>query len=60
MKKIRNLSLHHVDTHTDKPEPQVEFKMDFDNLKQKITKTAEIAESFFKERLETREREQGF
>ena len=60
MKKIRNLSLHHVDTYTDKPEPQVEFKMDFDNLKQKITKTAEIAESFFKERLETREREQGF
>jgi len=47
MKKIRNLSLHHVDTRTDKPEPQVEFKMNFDNLKQKITKTAEIAEIYF-------------
>jgi len=33
--------------------------MDFNNLKQKITKTAEIAESYFKERLETREKEQN-
>jgi type VI protein secretion system component Hcp len=57
MKKIRNLQLHHVDSHGDKPEPQVEFKMDFDKLKQRITKTAEIAESYFQEKFEARQKD---
>jgi hypothetical protein len=36
------------------PTSDVDFKMDFNQLKQKITKTAEFAESYFKEKEDRR------
>jgi len=54
MKKIRNLEQQHTDAMAEtkmKPKSDdIDFKMDFNELKEKITKTAEIAETYFKER----------
>lgn len=50
MKKIKNLQVHHVDQAEPTTKDDVEFNLDFNSIKEKITKTAEIAESYFKDR----------
>ena len=56
-KKFRQLKFQHLeltDSSANLKPREVEFKMDLDQLKQKITKSAEMAEHYFQERVATK------